>query len=210
MSLILTVIGVLAVQTFAQNSNPQPYIPSEFALTGLKYKWEGGERVNLDEIFEERWSSKLNMKYRENLYPNISGDGSWVIEYLEIVTAKNEIDYAFNQDTKYQDCDIDANYYPNFNISNQISAIKNGLANNYKGMQTVPWEKNATMYHRADYDGDSYYYFNVTNEVKYRTYRSRSGINVEEFEDGFMDVNWTIDNFRTPLCPRFNPVVIFE
>ena len=133
-----------------------------------------------------------------------------VIEYLEIVTAKNEMDYSFNQYTKYEDCDIDTNYYTNYNISNKISAIKNGLANNYKGMQTVPWEKNATMYHRADYDGDSYYFMNVTNQVKYRTYPSRSGINVEEFEAGWMDVNWTIDDFRSPLCPGFNPVVIFE
>ena len=58
------------------------------------------------------------MRYRENVYPNISGDGSMVIEYLEIVTAKNEMDYSFNQYTKYQDCDIDTNYYTNYNISN--------------------------------------------------------------------------------------------
>ena len=96
---LLCVIGFLAAQTYAQ-SNPEPNIPYEDGFEGFRYKWEGGRKYDYSQI-KEKWSSSLDMRFREIGYPNINGDGSYVTEYLEISGTKTELDYTFNQAIKF-------------------------------------------------------------------------------------------------------------
>ena len=106
-AIILSVIGCMTLQVSAA---PEPVIPFEYAFNGTKFKWEGGKKTDNFQI-REKWSSQLNFRYKEHRFPNISGDGSYVTEYLEIEGENDEMDYSYNQYTKYSDCDLDLSYW---------------------------------------------------------------------------------------------------
>ena len=131
LSVILTVIGVLAAQTYAE-PHTEAFVPFEYGFDGIKYKFEGGRKFQFGEI-KEKWSSKMNTRYLEYRYPSISGDNTMVTEYIDIIAGRNEMDYSYNQETKTGDCDLSIAY--NSKTSNQtISDLKEGLAANYIGL----------------------------------------------------------------------------
>jgi hypothetical protein len=59
--------------------------------------------------------------------------------------------YSFNKDSNHPDCEITPFFDTPVSPPNKLLDLKESLENNYKGMQTVPWEKNGTIYHLADY-----------------------------------------------------------
>ena len=52
----------------------------------------------------------MNTRYLEYRYPSISGNGSMVTEYIDIIAGRNEMDYSYNQETKTGDCDLSIAY----------------------------------------------------------------------------------------------------
>ena len=44
LSIVLSVIGILAVQSYAEGTHTEAFIPFEYGFDGIKYKFEGGRK----------------------------------------------------------------------------------------------------------------------------------------------------------------------
>ena len=83
--------------------------------------------------------------------------------------------------------------------------VKRSLADNYAGMDTLPWNKNGTRYHTARHIDYTYYFEDGTNVMKFRTNPSRDGIIIEEYYNGWKAMNYTSYDFTSRYCPYFDP-----